>query len=67
MTQVSDVASGPLVILTLDTGNALYQSKIKTHNDFFPGIKQLRSADFYFIKMAVKLTMRHHLNTCGRA
>jgi hypothetical protein len=67
MTQVSDVAPGPLVILTLDTGNALYQSKIKTHNDFFPEIMQLRGADFYFMKMAVKLAMRHHLKRCARA
>jgi hypothetical protein len=36
MTQVSDVAPGPLVILTLGTGNAPYQSKIKTHDEFFP-------------------------------
>jgi hypothetical protein len=33
-------------ILTLGTGNALYQSKFKTHNNFFPGIMQLRGADF---------------------
>jgi hypothetical protein len=49
------------------TGNAMYQSKIKTYNDFFPGIMQLRGADFYFMKMAVKLTMRHRLNRCGQA
>jgi hypothetical protein len=54
-------------ILTLRAGNALYQSKIKTHNDFFPGIMQLRSADFYFMKMAVKWTMLHHLNRYTRA
>jgi hypothetical protein len=53
--------------LTLDTGNALYQSKIETHNDFFPGIMQLRGADFYFMKMAVKLTMQHRMNSCAGA
>jgi hypothetical protein len=42
-------------ILTLDTRNAQYQSKIKTYNDFFPGIMQLRGADFYFMKNGSKI------------
>jgi hypothetical protein len=54
-------------ILTLGTGNALYQPNIKTHNDFFLVVMQLRPGNFYFMEMAIKFTMWRRLNRCVRA
>jgi hypothetical protein len=40
-----------------NTGNALKQAKMRTHNDFFPGIIQFCIGNVYFMKMAMKFTI----------